>query len=681
MKIFHSLNPIKKGLRIVILFAILLQSLGMSSSSEAQVICYTLTTILKGGGAVTPSPAPNCSSGGAFQYTSGTVVQLTAFPNSNYSFGGWSGDLSGTTNPQSLPMSANKSVTAKFPPTNDNIANARLIDSITYIDSLDTRAATQPGSDPDAISCTRPAGPVTLNAGLHTVWYTYTPTAVESIALDTLGSDYDTFIAVWSGSPGSLSPVACNDDTFEAIQSELSFLAGAGTTYYIEIAAGNGLEGEPIPPEPDLGALQFHAYITNTNIFISGVLQGKYYVPPSGSLRRSFAGINNGPVGITNDASTNIIAAERVIYTVNGVRTSFSEIMALPNSQLNTTYWLPWYNNVDLDTQLRFGNVSGSPATIRVYIGGVEISSCTSIPNTPYPYTLANGASIRVSCAGKNAGPVKIEGTGNIVAAERVIYTVNGVRTSFSEMMALPNSQLNTTYWLPWYNNVDLDTQLRFGNVSGSPATIRVYIGGVEISSCTSIPNTPYPYTLANGASIRVSCAGINNGLVKIEGTGNIVAAERVIYNVNGTNTSFSEMMALPNSQLNTTYWLPWYNNVDLDTQLRFGNVSGSPATIRVYIGGVEISSCTSIPNTPYPYTLANGASIRVSCAGINNGLVKIEGTGNIVAAERVIYNVNGTNTSFSEMMALANSQLDDIFRLPWYNNVDLDTQLRFGVP
>jgi hypothetical protein len=29
--------------------------------------------------------------------------------------------------------------------------------------------------------------------------------------------------------------------------------------------------------------------------------------------------------------------------------------------------------------------------------------------------------------------------------------------------MALPNSQLNPTCWLPWYNNVDLDTQLRFG--------------------------------------------------------------------------------------------------------------------------------------------------------------------------------------------------------------------------
>ena len=63
---------------------------------------------------------------------------------------------------------------------------------------------------------------------------------------------------------------------------------------------------------------------------------------------------------------------------------------------------------------------------------------------------------------------MKIESNVNIVAAERVIYKVNNVNTSFSEMMALPNSQLDNIYWLPWYNNVDLDTQLRIANVSGS---------------------------------------------------------------------------------------------------------------------------------------------------------------------------------------------------------------------
>jgi hypothetical protein len=232
---------------------------------------------------------------------------------------------------------------------------------------------------------------------------------------------------------------------------------------------------------------------------------------------------------------------------------------------LDSTYWLPWYNNVDLDTQLRIGNVSDTTATVRVYIGGQEMTSSCTPSNSPY--TMIAGASLRVSCAGRNNGPVQIVSNQNIVAAERVIYNVNNLPTSFSEMMALPDSQLGKTYWLARYNNVDLDTQLRIGNVSDTTATVRVYIGGQEMTSGCIPSNSPY--TLAPGASLRVSCAGRNNGPVQIVSNQNIVAAERVIYNVNNLPTSFSEMMALPDSQLDILYWLPWYNNVDLDTQLR----------------------------------------------------------------------------------------------------------------
>src|SRR5258706_456429 len=130
-------------------------------------------------------------------------------------------------------------------------------------------------------------------------------------------------------------------------------------------------------------------------------------------------------------------------------------------------------------------------------------------------------------------------------------------------MLALPNSQLDTTYWLPWYNNVDLDTQMRLGNVSNSPATVHVFIGGSEVTPLSDV-------TLAVGASTRMSYGGVNNGPVQIVSDQNIVAAEPVIYKVNGGNTCFSEMMPSPNSPLHTTYWLPRYNNVDLDTQLRF---------------------------------------------------------------------------------------------------------------
>jgi hypothetical protein len=386
-----------------------------------------------------------------------------------------------------------------------------------------------------------------------------------------------------------------------------------------------------------------------TDVYIGDAYQTSYIIPAQAVTRVSYPGVNNGPVRIANGNNISMIAAERVVYSVNGVRASYTEMMGLPTGQLDTSYWLPWYNNVDLDTQLRIANVSASPATITVTIGSVQKPS----------FNLAAGASTRVSYPVNN-GPVKIQSTQNIVAAERVIYkAAGGVKTSFTEMMALPQRGLNQVYYLPWYNNIELDTQLRIANVSGSPATVTVTIGGVSQPA----------FNLAAGASTRVSYP-VNNGPVKIQSTQNIVAAERVIYKVNNVNTSFSEMMALPASQLSTAYWLPWYNNVDLDTQLRIANVSGSSATVTVSIGGVARPS----------FNLAAGASTRVSYP-VNNGPVKIQSTQNIVAAERVIYKVNNIATSFTEMMGLPNSQLATSYWFPWYNNVDLDTQLRFGVP
>ena len=114
------------------------------------------------------------------------------------------------------------------------------------------------------------------------------------------------------------------------------------------------------------------------------------------------------------------------------------------------------------------------------------------------------------------------------------------------------------TYWLPWYNNVDLDTQLRFANVSSSTS-------GTYLHRRCRDDGVPSPCWQAR-AHARAS--NINAGPVKIAIRTSL--PRRLIYKVAGKNTSFTEMMALPNSQLDMTYWLPWYNNKDLDTQLRF---------------------------------------------------------------------------------------------------------------
>jgi hypothetical protein len=506
--------------------------------------------------------------------------------------------------------------------------------------------------------------------------YTFSPTSrsYSNVTTDQMAQNYTAtpFYSI-SGNTG-VAGVALNYTTFGTPESVLSQSNG---NYVLKIPGG--WSGTVTPSHSCFtftpANLSYSSVSTNQtaqnytatfdpgsgcadiDVEVDGVNRGTFGLLPGASTRASFAGVDDGPVRITSHNGLPLIGAERVIYRVNDVNTSFTEMMGLPHDLPDTTFWLPWYNNIGLDTQLRIANVSGSPASVSIFIGGTEMEGS--------PFHLEAGASTRLSFPDIDDGPVQIVSDQAIVAAERVIYRVNGIYTSFSEMMALPNSQLDTTYWLPWYNNIGLDTQLRIANVSNSPATVHVSIGGTEMQDS--------PFTLEAGESTRKSFSGIDDGPVEIASDQDIVAAERVIYRVSGLPTSFTEMMALPDKSLATTSWLPWYNNIGLDTQLRFANVTDQTASIHVYIGEEEMQDS--------PFTLGVGESTRRSFSAIDDGPVRIESNVPIVAAERVIYKVNGINTSFSEMMGLPDALLSTSYWLPWYNNIGLDTQLRFGVP
>ncbi|MEN8228596.1 MAG: T9SS type A sorting domain-containing protein [Bacteroidota bacterium] len=68
---------------------------------------YTLSVIVTGSGTVNLTP-----SGGT--YLSGTEVELDAVADAGWTFTGWSGDLSGSTNPEKITMDGDKTVTATF---------------------------------------------------------------------------------------------------------------------------------------------------------------------------------------------------------------------------------------------------------------------------------------------------------------------------------------------------------------------------------------------------------------------------------------------------------------------------------------------------------------------------------------------------------------------------------------
>src|SRR5208283_2680155 len=68
---------------------------------------YMLTINESGNGSVTLNPNLTL-------VDSGTTLQLTATPSSGYSFSSWTGDASGSSNPLSVVMNGNKTITATF---------------------------------------------------------------------------------------------------------------------------------------------------------------------------------------------------------------------------------------------------------------------------------------------------------------------------------------------------------------------------------------------------------------------------------------------------------------------------------------------------------------------------------------------------------------------------------------
>jgi len=170
-------------------------------------------------------------------------------------------------------------------PTNDDINTPKTIGSIPYSETLDTTEATLAVDDPFVGDTTnKPCDGHNLNPGAATVWYQYSPGSEDAfITLDTIGSttsdpyiDYDTFIAVWTGTRGNLSLIACDDDIESGFQSQLTIKALANTSYYIEVAQYNGSQCTPSPsciPTPTYngGTLQFHVVKAMSDTWVGGV--------------------------------------------------------------------------------------------------------------------------------------------------------------------------------------------------------------------------------------------------------------------------------------------------------------------------------------------------------------------------------------------------------------------------
>ncbi len=138
--------------------------------------------------------------------------------------GDGNGDLSGC--PAALGGGA--------PPSNDNFANGIVLGGASGTTNGTNVNATKESGEPNH------AG----NSGGRSLWWQWTALTDGELTVDTLTSDFDTLLGVYTGSNvSSLTTIASNDDSGGGLQSEVTISVQSGVTYHIAVDGFGGESG------------------------------------------------------------------------------------------------------------------------------------------------------------------------------------------------------------------------------------------------------------------------------------------------------------------------------------------------------------------------------------------------------------------------------------------------------
>jgi len=125
----------------------------------------------------------------------------------------------------------------------------------------------------------------------HGVWYQFTAPVTGQLIVDTFGSDFDTGLAIYTGSCDALTEVACNDDT-GGVTSQVILPTVNGTTYFI-LAGGYGSDaGNLVLHLNHLTPPAFAVQPTNQSVIISNT--ASFSATLTGALPISFQWSFNG---------------------------------------------------------------------------------------------------------------------------------------------------------------------------------------------------------------------------------------------------------------------------------------------------------------------------------------------------------------------------------------------------
>ena len=180
------------------------------------------------------------------------------------------------------------------PPGNDDFATAASLPGLPVSEVGTNLGATREPGEPDHAN----------NAGGRSVWWSWVSPTNGLITVDLAGSDFDTVLAVYTGTNlSTLSLVAANDDgDHETRASRATFTVISNTTYYIAIDGYAGVDGLASRGSIELTIESFDGQVAVNDDFANSLLIGTRSYATNGTTigagiefnEPSIAGISGG---------------------------------------------------------------------------------------------------------------------------------------------------------------------------------------------------------------------------------------------------------------------------------------------------------------------------------------------------------------------------------------------------
>ena len=202
----------------------------------------------------------------------------------------------------SLLVAVTAESASAVPPANDDFDDAIAVtEPLPFTDLRETSDATDEDAEP---------GVNDFGCGFlaASVWYSFVPSADAIVAADTVGSDFDTVLAVWEGSElDSLTHVGCSDDARGGGQSSVAFPVEAGKEYRVQVGGFLAATGE----------LAFRVRATSAGVVEGTVRDADTASPLQGICVHVIDAVfASGGVGLTRDDGSFAIVVRPGEYVV-----------------------------------------------------------------------------------------------------------------------------------------------------------------------------------------------------------------------------------------------------------------------------------------------------------------------------------------------------------------------------